>query len=92
MKQKEGFNWLALFFAPHYYAGYGQLNKGIAFAVISGILPILAIVVGVYGGMKANRELSINQSEFNWKNVVITIVTMLIVSVISITIIGTMKD
>jgi uncharacterized membrane-anchored protein YitT (DUF2179 family) len=91
MKEKKGFNWLALFFAPYYYAGYGQLNKGIVLAVISGILPIFAILVGIYGGLKANKELPIGEKEFNWKNVVITIITLLVVSIISMTLINALK-
>ena len=29
VEEKQGWSWLGFFFAPHYYAGYGSLQKGI---------------------------------------------------------------
>lgn len=56
MEEKKGWSWLGFFFAPYYYAGYGNLPKGLVLAVISGIVPLFAIVVGVYGGLKAKKS------------------------------------
>lgn len=77
VEEKKGWSWLGFFFAPHYYAGYGDLQKGVIFAVLAGI-PFVALLVGVYGGLKAKQELPIKQQEFQWKNVGITSVTNLV--------------
>lgn len=87
---KQSWSWLGFFFAPYYYAGYGNLQKGLILAVISG-LPLLAIFIGVYGGLKAKKELPIGNKEFNWKNVGITVVVSIIVSLISMTAIEMIK-
>lgn len=89
---KKGWSWLGFLFAPHYYAGYGQLKKGLLLAVISGIMPLVAVAVGIYGGLKARQELPIKEVEFNWKNVAFTVITMIIVSLISQTVISKLKD
>jgi uncharacterized membrane-anchored protein YitT (DUF2179 family) len=91
MENKKGWSWMGFLFAPHYYAGYGQLKKGLVLAVISGIMPLVMIAVGIYGGLKARQELPINEVEFNWKNVVFTVITVIVVSVISQAVIGKMK-
>jgi uncharacterized membrane-anchored protein YitT (DUF2179 family) len=91
MENKKGWSWMGFMFAPHYYAGYGQLKKGFILAVISGIMPLVAIAVGIYGGLKAGQELPIKEVEFNWKNVAFTIVTVIVISVISQAIIAEMK-
>ena len=80
-----------LLFAPYYYAGYGELKKGLILAVISGLIPLFAIFVGVHGGLKAKKELPIGNQEFNWKNVGIAVVVLVIVSLISMTAIEMMK-
>lgn len=92
MENKNGWSWMGFLFAPHYYAGYGQLKKGLVLAVISGIMPLVAIAVGVYGGLKARKELPIKEIEFNWKNVAFTVITMIVVSLISMTVISGMKE
>lgn len=92
MENKKGWNWIGFLFAPHYYAGYGQLKKGLLLAVISGIMPLIAIAVGIYGGLKARKELPIKEVEFNWKNVAFTVITFLMVNVISQTVISGMKE
>jgi hypothetical protein len=58
VEEKKGWSWLGFLFAPHYYAGYGQLGKGIVFAIISGFPPF-AILVGIFGGLKAKKELPV---------------------------------
>ena len=77
VEEKQGWSWLGFFFAPHYYAGYGSLQKGIIFAVIAGI-PFMAILVGAYGGLKAKQELPIKEQNFQWKNVGITSIVNII--------------
>ena len=91
MENKKGWSWMGFLFAPYYYAGYGQLKKGLVLAVISGIMPLVMIAVGIYGGLKARQELPIKEIEFNWKNVAFTIVTVIAVSFISQTVISGMK-
>jgi len=88
---KQGWSWLGFFFAPYYYAGYGNLQKGLILAVVSGLMPLFAIFVGVYGGLKAKKELPIGNQEFNWKNVGIAVVVLVIVSLISMTAIEMIK-
>ena len=73
VEEKKGWSWLGFFFAPYYYSGYGELKKGIIFAMLAGI-PLVALVVGVYGGLKAREELPIKKQNFNWKNVGIAVV------------------
>lgn len=92
MENKKGWSWIGFLFAPHYYAGYGQLKKGLLLAVISGIMPLTAITVGIYGGLKARKELPIKEVEFNWKNVAFTVITFLMVNLISQTVISGMKE
>jgi hypothetical protein len=65
-----GFNGMALLFGPQYYAGYGNLKKGIILACVSA-LPITAFCVNVYCALKANRDLPVGKVAFNWKNAVI---------------------
>lgn len=83
MEEKKGWSWMGFLFAPYYYAGYGNLNKGLVLAVISGLMPLFAIVVCVYGGIKAKEELPIGETEFNWKNVGIALVVISVVSITS---------
>jgi len=78
VEEKKGWSWLGFFFAPYYYAGYGELQKGIILAVISGI-PLLGLLAGVYGGLKAKQELPIKQQPFNWKNVGIAAVVNIMI-------------
>lgn len=91
MENKKGWSWIGFLFAPHYYAGYGQLKKGLLLAVISGIMPLVAVAVGIYGGLKARKELPIKEVAFNWKNVAFTSITLIVVSLISLTVISGMK-
>ena len=88
---KQGWSWLGFFFAPYYYAGYGNLQKGLILAVVSGLIPLFAIFVGVYGGLKVKKELPIGNVDFNWKNVGITLVVLLVISFISMTVIQSMQ-
>ena len=80
---KKGFNWVALFGGAHYYSGYGKLQKGLVLACIAGLLPLLAIVVGIYAGVKANKELPVKKIEFQWPKFAITFLTQLLISLIT---------
>ncbi|MCK9477796.1 MAG: hypothetical protein M0R46_17925 [Candidatus Muirbacterium halophilum] len=91
VEEKKGWSWLGFFFAPHYYAGYGNLKIGIIIAVIGGIMPLFSIFTGIYGGMKAKKELPIGEQEFKWANVGITVVIIIVVSIISQMIIASLK-
>jgi len=73
VEEKKGWSWLGFFFAPYYYAGYGDLKRGLIFAVLYAI-PFIALAIGIYGGLKAKKELPIKQQEFQWKNVGIAVV------------------
>ena len=64
-EQKKGFSWMALLFAPAYYAGYGKFKKGLVFAII-GFMPLTAIIVNIYAGTKAKKELPIGEQDFKW--------------------------
>ena len=77
-KEKKGWSWLGFFFAPYYYAGYGDLKKGFIFAILYGI-PFIGLIAGIYGGLKARQELPIKQQEFQWKNVGIVAVVNFVI-------------
>ena len=61
----NGFSWMSLFFAPYYYAGYGKFKKGLLYAFI-GVIPLTSIIVNLYAGFKAKKELPIKKQNFNW--------------------------
>jgi len=65
IEETSGFSWMSLFFAPYYYAGYGKLNKGLIFAII-GFIPLTALIVNIYAGIKAKKELPIGKQDFKW--------------------------
>ena len=64
-EEKKGFSWMSLLFAPAYYAGYGKFKKGLVFAII-GFMPLTAIIVNIYAGTKAKKELPIGKQDFKW--------------------------
>lgn len=64
-EEKKGFSWMSLLFAPYYYAGYGKFLKGLVFAII-GFIPLTAIIVNIYAGTKAKKELPIRKQNFKW--------------------------
>lgn len=63
--EKKGFSWLSLLFAPYYYAGYGKFSKGLLFAII-GFIPLTQIIVNIYAGVKAKKELPVGKQDFRW--------------------------
>jgi hypothetical protein len=74
----KGFNWMGFLFAPYYYAGYGNIQKGIILAVIS-FIPLTQIIVGIYAGKKANQELPVGKQEFDWKKATPVIILHLVI-------------
>lgn len=81
-KEKQGFSWLTFFFAANYYAGYGKFKRGLLFAVI-GFTPLTAIIVNIYAGFKAKKELPIGKQPFKWKMAIgMAVIQMLIAGVV----------
>jgi len=64
-EEQKSFSWMAFLFAPYYYAGYGKFQKGLVFAVI-GFIPLTALIVNIYAGRKAKKELPIGRQSFKW--------------------------
>lgn len=90
IEEKKGWSWLGFLFAPSYYSGYGDMKKGLIFALISGF-PLFALFVGIYGGLKAKKELPIGEIDFKWANVAIAVVVTIITSVILQTVIASFQ-
>jgi len=72
VEEKKGWSWLGFFFAPHYYAGYGDVKKGVIYALI-GAFPLFGLIIAIISGRNARKELPIGKQDFNWKNVVLTV-------------------
>jgi hypothetical protein len=72
VEEKKGWSWLGFFFAPYYYAGYGNVKKGAIYAII-GAFPLFGLIIGVISGRNARKELPIGKQDFNWKNVALTV-------------------
>lgn len=70
VEKEKGFSWMCLLFAPYYYAGYGKFQKGLIFSVI-GFIPLTSIVVNIYAGVKAKKELPIGKQDFKWVSAVV---------------------
>ena len=90
VEEKKGWIWLGFFFAPLYYAGYGNMGKGLGFAAI-GAFPLFGLFIGIYGGLKAKKELPVGEVEFNWKNVGIALVVAIISGVAIQTLIASLQ-
>jgi hypothetical protein len=84
-EEKKGWSWLGLFFAPYYYAGYGELKKGIIYGILI-VIPFIgivtSIVIGILSGKNARKDLPIGKQKFKWANVAITFAVMAIVSIV----------
>jgi hypothetical protein len=80
-KVKTGFSWMGFLCGPHYYAGYGNLKKGIILALLC-FMPLTALGVSIHCGLKANAELPVGRGEFNWKNVAITVALIVVMVII----------
>jgi len=81
VKEKKGWSWLGFFFTSIYYAGYGKVGKGIILAII-GLIPLVPLIVGIYGGVKAKSELPIKNQNFNWIYGIILIVLNIVLFII----------
>jgi hypothetical protein len=83
VEEKKGWSWLGFFFAPYYYAGYGELKKGIIYGVISVIPFIGGLIVAIIGGRNARKDLPIGKQDFKWSavGIVFAIVLPLVIGV-----------
>ena len=81
-EEKKGWSWLGFAFAPYYYAGYGNLKKGILYAVF-GVFPLFGLIIAIMGGRNARKDLPIGKQKFSWGNVAI-IVALTIVNAVAI--------
>ena len=80
-EEKKGWSWLGFFFAPHYYAGYGEVKKGIIYAII-GAFPLFGLIIGIIAGRSARKDLPIGKQDFKWANVGITVAVNIVVAII----------
>jgi hypothetical protein len=69
VEEKKGWSWFGFFFAPFYYAGYGELKKGIIYGIISFIPFIGGLAVAIIGGRNARKDLPIGKQDFKWSAV-----------------------
>lgn len=83
VSKKGGWSWMGFLFNSAYFSGYGKLQKGLIMAGIGGLLPIFGIIVAIYGGMKAKKELPIKEVEFSWAEAIGTVVFSAIVGILS---------
>lgn len=72
VEEKKGWSWLGFFFAPHYYAGYGNVKKGAIYAII-GAFPLFGLIIAIIAGKNARKELPVGRQEFKWANVALTV-------------------
>ena len=72
IEEKKGWSWLGFFFAPLYYAGYGNIKKGVIYAII-GAFPLFGLIIAIIAGKNARKELPIGKQKFKWVNVVLII-------------------
>ena len=84
---KTGFNWMALLFSSHYYAGYGKIPKAFILAALSGF-PLFGLAICLYCGRKANVELPVGNTKFNWGLAMISVAIQMIVYFVLSSIIG----
>ncbi len=62
---KYNFNWKAFFFTVSYFVGFGNFKKALVFMLI-GFHPLLILIVSIYGGKTANRDLPVENFKFSW--------------------------
>lgn len=70
-EEKKGFSWMGLLFGGAYYAGYGQLVKGIIMGAITGIFLVPGLFVHIYAGVKGKKDLPVGKQPFSWPKAVI---------------------
>ncbi|MFP4332825.1 MAG: hypothetical protein ACLFQJ_05950 [Campylobacterales bacterium] len=83
ISKKGGWSWMGFLFNSAYFSGYGKLQKGLIMAGIGGLLPIFGIIVAIYGGVKAKKELPIKEVEFSWAKAIGTAVFSAIIGILS---------
>lgn len=76
--QKTGFNWLAFFFYAVYFAGKGKFWKGLLFAIL-GTFPPFALIIAIYSGKVANKQLN---EPFSWGRAVPVLLVQIILGII----------
>ena len=59
---EKKFNILAFFFAPGYYAGRGEIKKGIMYAIL-GSIPVVFLISPFVAAIKAKN---LEGTSFNW--------------------------
>jgi len=91
MEEKKRWSWLGFLFAQHYYAGYGELKKGIFYAILGGF-PLFAIIIAIMCGMNAKKDLPIGKQDFKWVNVALTVVITIVSSVLLKILIQSIKE
>ncbi|MBI9080604.1 MAG: hypothetical protein JEY79_12805 [Pseudodesulfovibrio sp.] len=64
--EKKGFSWMGLLFGGSYYAGYGELGKGIIMGAITGFFLIPGLFVHLYAGIKGKKDLPVGKQPFEW--------------------------
>lgn len=74
----KGFNWTTFAFAPFYYAGYGKFGTGLLFALLE-FIPLAFIPVHLYAGFKANSDLPVGKTPFNWGVITVPAVVVIII-------------
>lgn len=86
---KKKWSWKGFFFNGYYYAGKGELKKGLILVAIAGlgamggIFGLLGLGVAIYGGLKAREELNL-ENPFNWKKFGIAVVVNLVVVILAL--------
>lgn len=73
IEEKKGWSWLGFFFAAYYYAGYGNLKKGLIYAAI-GAFPLFGLIIAIISGKNARKDLPIGKQDFQWSNIGIAVV------------------
>jgi len=89
VSKKGGWSWMGFLFNSAYFSGYGKLQKGLIMAGIGGLLPIFGIIVAIYAGVRAKKELPIKEVEFSWAKAIGTAVFGAIIGTLSWSIIST---
>lgn len=88
---QTGFNIMGLFFSSAYYAGYGNIGKGVMLALI-GFTPLTLIGVGIYAGMNANKELPVGRVNFDWPKAIGISVLHSIIQFVALIVIQAIKS
>ncbi|MCJ2165230.1 MULTISPECIES: hypothetical protein [unclassified Pseudodesulfovibrio] len=66
VEEKKGFSWMGLLFGGAYYAGYGELGKGIIMGAITGLFLVPGLFVHLFAGIKGKKDLPVGKQPFDW--------------------------